>query len=147
MRPARAPQSDLRHDPRAPSARRASLALPAQFKQFDIKGPADRLLVYLTLYCSSLLSKLPADAAAAKRTLPSLAAEGYSVPGDAGFRLGAYFPRPGSDAERDELRAYLKQARDEIATRLVGKCYNADGSRNKWWFAFEKRQFMGLDGV
>ena len=67
--------------------------------------------------------------------------------GDAGFRLGAYFPRPGSDAERDELRAYLKQARDEIATRLVGKCYNADGSRNKWWFAFEKRQFMGLDGV
>lgn len=45
----------------------------------------------------------------------------------------------------DALRAYLTQARQELAARLVEKVYagSEDGRPSKWWLAFTKRRFMG----
>jgi actin related protein 2/3 complex subunit 3 len=40
------------------------------------------------------------------------------------------------------LRAYLKQAREELGLRLLPRCYTEDGQLNKFWMAFSRRQFM-----
>ena len=45
----------------------------------------------------------------------------------------------------DALRAYLKQAREETGARLVTRCYNADGTPNKFWMAFSRRKFMNKE--
>ena len=42
----------------------------------------------------------------------------------------------------DALRAYLKQAREELGLRLLPRCYTEDGQLNKFWMAFSRRQFM-----
>ncbi len=42
----------------------------------------------------------------------------------------------------DMLRSYFKQCREELGVRLVEVAFNADGSVNKWWMQFSKRQFM-----
>ncbi len=42
----------------------------------------------------------------------------------------------------DALRAYLKQAREEVGLRLLPLCYTPDGQPNKFWMAFSRRKFM-----
>lgn len=39
----------------------------------------------------------------------------------------------------EQLRAYLTQARQELALRLIEKIY-IDGKPSKWWLAFTKRK-------
>ena len=51
-------------------------------------------------------------------------------------------PRDRQDAE--QLRQYLAQVRQELATRLLAKVYEEDESKpSKWWLSFTKRKFMG----
>lgn len=45
----------------------------------------------------------------------------------------------------DLFRAYFKQAREELAMRIVNKLYGADGVKDKWWQSFSKRKFMGKE--
>jgi actin related protein 2/3 complex subunit 3 len=142
------------------------------FRNFEIKGPADRTLIVLILYISDCLAKLgnartvPTQIEASK-SLNTLSVDNFPIPGDANFPLNAHYATPSSRADGGELfceqvgglgsndvnelhglfveylRQYLTQVRQELAARLVAILY-ADGSGkpSKWWMSFQKRRFM-----
>ena len=76
------------------------------FKQFLPSGPADRVLVYLTLYTTQALAKCQTceTAPAALKALTTLAHENFKIPGDAGFTLGTFFPAPQNHQEEGATR-------------------------------------------
>jgi actin related protein 2/3 complex, subunit 3 len=134
------------------------------FRNFEIKGPGDRLLIILILFISDCLAKLgsartPPTQIEASKSLNTLAVDNFPIPGDANFLLNAHYAPPTTRADAGEfpekgggnvtkcnvdyLRQYLVQVRQEVAARLVEKLY-ADGSGkpSKWWMSFQKRRFM-----
>jgi len=118
------------------------------FRNFEIKGPADRTLIVLILYVSDCLAKLGSARSTpsvieAGKLLNTLSVDNFPIPGDANFPLNAHYATPPSRADSDYLRQYLTQVRQELAARLVEKLY-ADGSGkpSKWWMSFQKRRFM-----
>ncbi|KAJ1938703.1 subunit of the Arp2/3 complex [Linderina pennispora] len=119
------------------------------FKNFEIKGDGDRLLIYIILFISQCLNKLKPTTTAgeATKTLYSLAVSNVVIPADASFPLHAMYPAVGDRVESDMLRQYLQQVRQEVATRLVGILYTENGQAtaapSKWWMSFQKRHFMG----
>lgn len=115
------------------------------FKNFDIKGPADRLLIYGILFVSDCLSKLSAkvNRKEAVRVLNNLALDSFSLPGDVGFPMNALYQAPASKNEAELLRGYLQQFRQELADRLLQKIYAEDElAPSKYWLAFTRRRFM-----
>ncbi|CCM00665.1 uncharacterized protein FIBRA_02704 [Fibroporia radiculosa] len=118
------------------------------FRNFEIKGPADRLLIVIILFVSDCLAKIGTSRTVpskieATKSLNTLAVDNFPVPGDATFALNSHYAPPGSRADADYLRTYLVQVRQELAARLVEILY-ADGSGkpSKWWMSFQKRRFM-----
>ncbi|THH12397.1 hypothetical protein EW145_g63 [Phellinidium pouzarii] len=118
------------------------------FRNFEIKGPSDRVLIVLILFVSDCLAKIgaarttPAQIEASK-TLNTLAVDNFSIPGDAGFPLNAHYAPPASRVDADYLRGYLVQVRQELAARLTERLYaDGTGKPNKWWMSFQKRRFM-----
>ena len=134
------------------------------FRNFEIKGPGDRLLIVLILFISDCLAKLgsartPPTQIEATKTLNTLAVDNFPIPGDANFLLNSHYSPPasrgdagklseswkGAHASRriDYLRQYLIQVRQELAARLVEKLYaDGTGKPSKWWMSFQKRRFM-----
>lgn len=109
------------------------------------RSPADRVLIYGTLYVTNALqtiAKHDGKPDAAGKALYTQAISNFSIPGDANFALGGFFTAPAARAESDEIRAYFSQLRQEIGIRLVRLAYNADGSLNKWWMCWSKRKFL-----
>ncbi|KAF2966479.1 hypothetical protein GQX73_g7102 [Xylaria multiplex] len=105
------------------------------FRNFEIQGPADRLLIYGILFVSECLGKIrPTHGArdATKEVMNTALDLNFSIPGDPGFPL-------------NQLRQYLSQVRQELATRLLARVYEdgEDGKPSKWWLSFTKRKFMG----
>lgn len=136
------------------------------FRNFEIKGPADRTLIVLILFISDCLAKLgsartvPTQIEASK-LLNTLSVDTFAIPGDAHFPLNAHYAAPPSRADAgmftawtrgiklfaylilDYLRQYLIQVRQELAARLVEKLYaDGTGKPSKWWMSFQKRRFM-----
>ena len=74
------------------------------FRNFEIKGPADRLLIILILYISDCLAKIgsartvPTQIEASKM-LNTLSVDSFAIPGDAGFPLNAHYAAPASRAD------------------------------------------------
>ncbi|KAG9115476.1 subunit of the Arp2/3 complex [Ceratobasidium sp. 392] len=71
------------------------------FRNFEIKGPADRLLIVLILFISDCLAKIsaartPPTQIECTKLLNTLAVESFAVPGDAGFPLNAHYQPPAS---------------------------------------------------
>ncbi|KAH7887551.1 actin-related protein ARPC3 [Phlebopus sp. FC_14] len=118
------------------------------FRNFEIKGPADRLLIMLILFVSDCLAKIGAARTTptlieATKTLNTLSVDSFPIPGDANFPLNAHYVAPGNRADADYLRTYLTQVRQELAARLVERLYaDGTGKPSKWWMAFQKRRFM-----
>jgi len=118
------------------------------FRNFEIKGPADRLLIILILFVSDCLAKLGnarggTSELEASKTLNTLSVESFALPGDATFPLNAHYAAPGTRAEGDYLRQYLTQVRQELAARLTERLYaDGTGKPSKWWMSFQKRRFM-----
>jgi actin related protein 2/3 complex subunit 3 len=136
------------------------------FRNFEIKGPGDRLLIILVLFISDCLAKLgsartPPTQIEASKTLNTLAVDNFPIPGDANFLLNAHYAPPASRADAGEffsalwkeyllhaydidyLRQYLVQVRQELAARLIEKLYaDGTGKPSKWWMSFQKRRFM-----
>ncbi|CAN3373414.1 hypothetical protein DIURU_000343 [Diutina rugosa] len=114
------------------------------FRNFEIKGGADRLLIYGILFVSQCLSKLNKTTTVrdAHRTLNSLAVDSFALPGDIGFPLNSMYTPPKTKNEADMLRAYLQQFRQEVADRLIKRVYGNDDLPSKHWLAFTKRRFM-----
>lgn len=118
------------------------------FRNFEIKGGADRLLIYLILFISDCLSKIaashpPWSKHEALKQLASHAVDNFALPGDANFPLSSLYSAPASRSDADTLRHYLTQARQETVARLLEKVYQQDNTPSRWWLAFTKRKFMG----
>ncbi len=116
------------------------------FRNFEIKGPADRLLIYGILFIQDCLQKLKpqSDASSASKQLTNLALEQFSLPGEPGFPLNQAFEGPGDRNEAETLRGYVGQVRQELALRLHARLFEGGSSvPSKWWMSFAKRKFMG----
>ncbi|KIR60459.1 arp2/3 complex 21 kDa subunit [Cryptococcus bacillisporus CA1873] len=160
----------LSSDPSQPDIIEESLDLfraNCLFRNFEIKGPADRLLIYLILFISDCLTKLAPTAGKpspsyqeATKVLQTLSVDNFALPGDAGFPLNSLYHPPASRVDADHLRSYLTQTRCELALRLCDRLYPHEqvigpdeqptgqlGPRatkpSKWWMSFQKRRFMG----
>lgn len=116
------------------------------FRNFEIKGPADRVLVYGILFISDCLSKikLTTTKSQAMKALNTLAIDHFSVPGEPGFPLNSMYQAPRDRIEFDLLRGYLSQFRQELALRLIDRIYEGGDKPNKFWLAFTRRKFMNL---
>uniref|UniRef100_H8ZWP5 Actin-related protein 2/3 complex subunit 3 n=1 Tax=Collodictyon triciliatum TaxID=190325 RepID=H8ZWP5_9EUKA len=111
------------------------------FRTFDIKGPGDRILIYLTLYIQQCLSRLEKakNRGEADRLLNTLALEKFPTPADSSFALpGIYTCSPG---EEEKFRQYYTQLRLEVGLRMVALVFK-DDQPNKWWMCFSKRKFL-----
>lgn len=100
------------------------------FRNFEIKGPADRVLIYGILYVSEALSKIKPGMQrreAEKSVMNSALDTNFAIPGDAGFPLNQMFEPPMDRNGAEILRQYIMQARQELAARLLGRVYG-DGS-------------------
>lgn len=116
------------------------------FRNFEVKGPADRVLIYGILYVSELLTKVKPQMGrrdAEKALLNSALDTNFSIPGDAGFPLNQAFEPPRDRNEAELLRQYLAQMRQECAARLLNRLYAEGDKPSKWWLSFTKRKFMG----
>jgi len=114
------------------------------FRNYEVKGASDRVLVYLTLYISSALLKCEKQAKAnADKAFFQLAIENFALPGDRNFALGGLVTNPANRGETDLLRQYFTQLRQELGNRLLAKVYaNGDAQPDKWWMCFNKRKFL-----
>eukprot|EP00095_Tigriopus_kingsejongensis_P009533 snap_masked-scaffold260_size234135-processed-gene-0.2 protein:Tk09533 transcript:snap_masked-scaffold260_size234135-processed-gene-0.2-mRNA-1 annotation:"arp2 3 complex 21 kd" len=118
------------------------------FTNFEIKEKADLILVYCTLYITLCLKKLQkcGNKERAVQEMFSQALEKFSLPGEADFPLNAFFEKPKSNAESEELRKYLTQIRSEVGARLVERVFDpefsTDGKPSKWWTCFARRKFL-----
>ena len=113
------------------------------FRNFEIKGGADRALIYLILFISDCLTRIAASPSwsqnEALKHLSSHAVDAFALPGDAHFPLSTLYSVPSSRADADTLRQYLTQARQEVVLRLLDKMY-VDDVPSRWWLAFSKRK-------
>lgn len=115
------------------------------FRNFEIKGPADRHLIYGILFLSDCLTKVKPnmDSRAAEKALINSALEQFSIPGEPGFPLNQQYEAPRDRTDAEALRSYLSQVRQELATRLHQRLYEGGVGPSKWWLSFTKRKFMG----
>ncbi|KAM0752464.1 putative ARC18-subunit of the Arp2/3 complex [Meredithblackwellia eburnea MCA 4105] len=121
------------------------------FRNFEIKGPADRLLIYLILFIGDCLSKIVQAKSPgwskqdASKHLATHAIDNFALPGEPTFPLKNLYAPPASRLDSDALRSYLTHARQETVVRFVERVYDTeDGKPAKWWTAFQKRKFMGM---
>lgn len=118
------------------------------FRNFEVKGAADRLLVYLTLYTTVCLrdiqKKKYKSKDAALKGLQTLAVENFACPGDSGWKISSVIPASTNRREKDDFKGYLKQCRTEIGIRLADRVYVDGDVPNKFWMSFVKKDFMAL---
>ena len=120
------------------------------FRTFDVQGPGDKTLIYLTLFASQCLKRIANAAnrqAAAKLLAPSATDNTFKLPGDAGFPLGGLLAPPADKHEAELFRGYMRQAREQLVERLLERCFpmSSGGAPNKFWLAFHHRKFLGKD--
>uniref|UniRef100_A0AC35TSB8 Actin-related protein 2/3 complex subunit 3 n=1 Tax=Rhabditophanes sp. KR3021 TaxID=114890 RepID=A0AC35TSB8_9BILA len=115
------------------------------FREFEIKGPGDRTMIYLILYISECLRKITKcqDRIQAQKDLTMLALnQKIPIPGDVDFPLNAMYKAPQNKTETEGMRQYLQQLRQEMGQRLIEMVYGADGTPSKWWMCFSKKRFL-----
>ena len=138
------------------------------FRNFEIKGPADRVLIYGILFVQEILGKVKASTPIpmslhfihvsilteglldmtrrdAEKAINNVTLDpNFAIPGDAGFPLNQQFEGARDRHEAETLRQYMMQMRQELGARLVGRLYMDGTDRpSKWWLSFTKRKFMG----
>ncbi|KAL1296526.1 hypothetical protein AAFC00_000034 [Neodothiora populina] len=116
------------------------------FRNFEIKGPADRVLIYGILYVSEVLSKIKPNAGrrdAEKAVMNTALDTNFAIPGDPTFPLNQAFETPRDRNEAEILRQYMSQMRQEVAIRLLNRIYADENVPSKYWLSFTKRKFMG----
>jgi len=116
------------------------------FRNFEIKGPANRVLIYGILWITECLTKVKPTMSQrdAEKALQNAALDHFALPGDPAFPLNALYQPPRDRNEAETLRGYISQMRQELAIRLVARLYaDGTGKPSKWWLSFTKRKFMG----
>jgi actin related protein 2/3 complex subunit 3 len=116
------------------------------FRTYNIKGPGDRTLLYMTLFVQQCLKRIVGmNKNKAKQEMLNLGTEGFDNPGSQGFVFGSFFPAPESAEEKEKWIAYFRQLRIEMAFRVVAKVFEhpeEDGTGNKFWMTFTKGNLM-----
>mmetsp|Transcript_15318 Transcript_15318/g.21365 ORF Transcript_15318/g.21365 Transcript_15318/m.21365 type:complete len:173 (-) Transcript_15318:84-602(-) len=113
------------------------------FRNYEVKGPADRVLIYLTLYISACLLKMEKQSKGnADKALYQLAIENFALPGDKNFALGGIVTNPANRGDQDLMRQYFTQLRQETGQRLLARVYKEEAQPDKWWMCFNKRKFL-----
>lgn len=114
------------------------------FRNFEIKGPADRVLIYGILFVSDCLSKLSLTTSSTEATkiLTNLSLDHFAIPGDADFQLNSLYQPPRDRNEYDLLQSYIQQFRQELSARLIQRLYKDSEFPSKFWLAFTRRRFM-----
>ena len=115
------------------------------FKNFDLLGGGDRLLIYTTLFIHACLKRVARGASIlgkseAARELIALAAGAHVAPGDAGWPLGGVIVAAKTPTEAEAFKGYLRQVRETVVARLVSLAWDVSGSPNKHWMAYGKRK-------
>ena len=116
------------------------------FKNYEVNGPADRVLIYLTLYIHQCLTKLESkNKGSGEKELYQLAISNYSIPGDGNFPLGGFVSNPADRNEADTIRQYFLQLRQEVNARLIPRVYSlGHAAPSKWRICFQKRKFINI---
>lgn len=115
------------------------------FKNYDVRGPADKVLIYLTVYIQKVLevvSKNP-EKAEAKKAILALIQEPVPTTASAGF-MAALVVKGRPSAEEEKYRTYLRQIREECAMRMFNVLYQFNGMDLKFWLGYSKRKFLKL---
>lgn len=116
------------------------------FKNFEIKSPADRVLIYGILFINDCLSSLKPNVSyhEANKVLTNVALDNIKVPGSLGFSLNTVYSVPVEDHNQMELLTiYIQQFRQELAARLLERVYTESKDQpSKFWLAFIRRRFM-----
>lgn len=116
------------------------------FKNFEIKSPADRVLIYGILFINECLSHLKSTTTynEAVKSLTNVALDNFVIPGTPGFPLNTVYSIPLQDHSQMELlKSYIQQFRQELAARLLERVYKDDKQiPSKFWLAFTRRRFM-----
>lgn len=79
------------------------------FRNFDIQSPADKLLIYLTLYINVALKRLEGcrTLAVGTKAIINLGLEKVPVPGEPGFPFPGLFVLPQSEDEAGSITFIL----------------------------------------
>lgn len=112
-------------------------------KDFEIKGPSDRTLIYVMLWVGDCLSKLKIEMSK-EEALKTLKANitSFPLPTNSAFPLSSMFSATSiGSGKEEELRNYILRLRTETVDRLVDRVF-LSGSTSPWWLAFQKRKFM-----
>jgi actin related protein 2/3 complex subunit 3 len=118
------------------------------FKNFQIKGDADKLLVYITVYiskCLEVAAQYSGDLEKTRTVLKTLADDAEWTLSYKGNFLNNLTTCVVS--EEGELQTYLKTVRKCVGFRLLTILYeNEYGTLDlKFWLGFAKRKFLGYD--
>lgn len=118
------------------------------FKNFEIKGSADRTLLYSLLFLQDCLAKAASTSNQSRKEIEKsflITASGsnFPIPGDSNFNLSTIFPNPKDKNESEALKQYLTELRVELAQGLIEKLFAENPNEpNKWWLSLSKRKFM-----
>ena len=123
------------------------------FKNFNIEGDADKLLVYITVFIQKCLEKAnrPAEVeqllgnpAKAKENMKKLVEQCEYVPKSENFFNVLVTKK---DSEIPNLQKYLKSIRKETVERLIYILFEDEKTKMdfKYWVALGKKKFMGYD--
>lgn len=122
------------------------------FKNFEIKGPADRTLLYSLLFLQECLAQVASASTSGKPRkeiekllLISASGSNFPVPGDSNFNLSAIFPNPKNQNESEAVKQYLTELRVELVHGLLDRLFidpATPNEANKWWLSLSKRKFM-----
>jgi actin related protein 2/3 complex subunit 3 len=116
------------------------------FKNFPIKGDADKLLIYITIFIQKCLETIcNQEIDKAKALMKNLIDECEWIP-----NLKSHFLNSLVNLKNDEvveLQVFLKSVRKELVNRLQYLLYDSDYKTLdlKYWLGFAKKKFMGYD--
>ena len=117
------------------------------FKNFEVKGPADKTLIYLTVYISKVLEVIAKSPEKDKATAAvfKLSMEPVQSSSAAGFFMKALCKPNPKDEEK--FKKYLQQCKQECSKRMMDILYHPQwGTMDlKWWLQFSKRKFLKMD--
>jgi len=115
------------------------------FKNFNIEGDADKLLVYITVFIQKCLEKAnDPNPAKAKENMKKLVDQCEYVPKTENFFNILVTKK---DSEVGSLQKYLKSIRKETVERLIYILFEDEKTKMdfKYWVALGKKKFMGYE--
>ena len=114
------------------------------FKNFSIDGPADKLIVYITVFIQKCLERGAQKGKDPKKDIKDLVDEcKYTTDPEYFFNILT----TNEPSQVSALEKYLKSIREEVVKRLIHLLYDNPTTAIdlKYWLGLGKKKFMGYD--